>query len=198
MPPDRDGDFRGEIVEYGIEEGKEGSQAVMVAIKVKLNEWWEPGQPGAEGQWHPWAEYDQEAYGRVCVVKTDGTLNSIGCEQLIKGAGWDGDFVTLDDKTWKPKPCMVWVKPEEYKGKTQFKVASVKAFDATPGGGGLSSVGTEKARALSARYGGALRAMKGSLATNAKPAPAGKPAAPSKPPKAPVAAAAANGDEIPF
>lgn len=202
-PADREGDFRCEIVDYAIQQAKAPSQAVMVRLKVKLTHFYQPTEIGGDGEWHPWEEYDQEAYGSVCVAKKDGSLNQTGCESLMNNAGWDGDFSAVDNKTWKPTRCQVRLSPNEYHGKTTYQVAFVNGYDDTPGGGSLKSVGSERAKALQDRFGSSLRAIKGTLKTNAAPA-SGKPKSPSPPKSVPVAAAATseNGappvDEVPF
>jgi hypothetical protein len=199
-PADREGTFRCEIIDYGIEESaKAESQSVLIPIRVKLTEIYH------EGQWMPWAEYDQEAYGRVCVVKKDGNLNQSGCDQLMKNAGWDGDFGALGAKSWIPQPCQVRLEAEEYNGKTQFKIAFVSGFDATPGGAAMAVVAPDKVKSLQARFGAGLRAMRGSAAMNSKAPPKGKPPAPSPsvaaqapPTQAELAALPAHDPEVPF
>lgn len=191
-PADREGDFRGVIVEYGIQESKrEDSQSVMIPIKVKLTE------IHHEGEWCPWEEYDQEAYGSVCIVKADGNVNTVGIEQLMGACGWDGSLEALDAKTWQPIPCQVWLQANEYNGKTSYKVASIKKFDDAPGGGGIKSVASDRVKALSAKYGSQFRAARSTMATNSKPAASGKPPAPKGKPTVPAGAPTPN-DEVPF
>lgn len=191
---DREGTFRAEILDYGVK--KFESESVAIGLHVKLTELYS----FENKEWHPWAEYGQEAYGDVWVIKKDGTTNDRAAESLMRNAGWDGSLLTIAEGTWRPTPCQVVLKKEEYKGNVSYKVAFVNAFDAVPGSGAMGNVDDDGVKALEARYGSAFRALQGNVARN-KPA-AGKPSAPPKPPKAEPAMAGAgkgNGDSgIPF
>lgn len=188
---DREGTFRAEIIGYGLKEMESG--AVAVNIHVQLTEAWD-----SEGQaWGDWREHNVEAYGDVWIVKKDnGGINAKGAKSLVDCAGWDGDPEAIVNQTWKPTPCQVVVKREEYEGKVSFKVAFVNEFDRTPGAN-LGNVTPEKAKTLASKFGSQFRALIGNRNRNSAP-PQNKP---SPPPKAEFAAVGPDGkprEGIPF
>lgn len=169
MECDRAGNFKVEIIEYGMKEFPTGSVAVQ--IKASLKEIWDHDNE----QWMPWEEYDMEAYGSVFVVKKDGTLNESGIRSLVNNAGWNGDFEAIANRTWAPSICQASIKAEPYEGKTYYKIAFINHRDSTPGSMGM--LDDDKIKALNSRFGSSLRAMAGTVKAN--PAPAkGKPPAP--------------------
>ena len=186
---DRTGDFKAEIIEYGLRE-IEGRQSVCVPIRALLTEMWD-GE-----KWIDWREYQMAAEGDLWIGKSDGTANERQIESLIKYAGWDGSLPALVDGSWKPTPCQVQVQLDEYKDQKRYKISWLNPIDRTPGGGALSNVDDSKVKALEARFGSTLRALSGNVRRNQAPA-ASKPSAPPKPPANAQPVGAANG-EIPF
>lgn len=187
MEVDREGDFRAEIVEFGLRELD--SKAVCVPIRAKITEFWN-GEA-----WDDWRQYDMHAGGDIWIGKKDGSANDKQIEALMRHAGWDGSLAALVDGSWHPTPCQITVKQDSYEGKTTYKIAWLNAFDRTPGGGSMSNVDEAKVKGLEARFGQTLRALSGNVRRNAA-APSGR--KPPAPPKASsVPAGAANGD-IPF
>lgn len=171
QPVDREGIFRGTITEYGLKEMESG--AVAVSIKAKLDEFYQADA------WHPWAEYEQEAQGDIWVLKKDnGGPNDKAIASLVRCAGWDGEFTSITNETWKPTPAQFVVKREEYNGQTRFKIAFVNEFDRSPSGS-MGNVDQAKAKELQARFGSQLRAIVGNSKRAAPPN--GSPPAP--PPK---------------
>lgn len=167
---DREGNFRAEIIEYGMKEFDSGSVAVQ--IKVKLREMYDHENES----WIPWEEYDQEAYGSVFVVKKDGTINETGMRTLIRNAGWNGDFDDIANRTWVPSLCQVNIKAETYQNQLQHKIAFVNAFDAIPGG--MAMLDADKIKDLKTRFGSQVRAIVGTERQNSVTPAKGKPSAP--------------------
>lgn len=192
QPVDREGQFRADIIAYGLKEMESG--AMSVSIRAKLTQFYD----GVE--WLPWEEYGMEAEGDIWIVKKDnGGLNSNGVQSLVNHAGWDGNMESIVNETWQPSACQVAVKREEYKGNVRFKIAFVNDWNRTPGA--MSNIDAAKAKELQARFGAQLRAIAGNVKRNGSP-PASKPATP--PPAravAPTSVPPSGGDksdDIPF
>ncbi len=195
QPVDREGQFRGEITEYGLREADSG--AVGVSFNVKLTAMWNR----EIDEWEDWFAYEMEAPGCVWIVGKDGKINQRGADSLIKFAGWNGDIESITAQTWAPTPIAVVVKAEEYKGVTTNKVAFVNDWNRTPGA--IGNVGQEKARELQTRFGSQFRALAGNVQRSSPP-PASRPAPPPPPARpAPaqnnaVSAGARSELDIPF
>lgn len=190
QPCDRAGNFRANILEYGLKEMDSG--AVAVSLHVKLTELFD------NGEWHEWEQFDMECFGDVWIIKKDGSINDKASESLIKHAGWDGNIDSITGETWKPTPCQVVVNKEEYQGRTSYKVAFINDHSRTPGQ--MSNVTPEKAKELQNRFGSQLRALVGNVKRNQAPT-GSRPSAPPAPavvrnPHPASAAAVAN--DIPF
>lgn len=190
MDCDREGDFRGEIIEYGLTESKEG--AVGVQIKAQLNEIYDPNI----GEWIGWSEYQQEAWGTLWIVKKDGNPNENAVRSLVCACGWDGTLGSIANQEFRPNPCQFNVKADTYQNQTRFKVSFVNEYDRKPGG--LGTVSPEKLKELTTRFGAPLRALAGSAKMQAKPTES----KPKAPPRQPANVGAGNGtspkDDIPF
>lgn len=198
---DREGTFRATITEYGLQRADSG--AVGVIIKATLTEMWD----GGEQVWIPWAEYDQECVGTLWVIKKDGHINEGPVKSLCQFANWDGDFDSINAKTWQATPCQVTVEPDEYKGVVRYRIGFVNDFNRVPGG--IGTLDDSAVKDLKARFGTPLRALASTVKANSKPAPNGKPPAPpaakaTKPKADPapvretVAAGPPPDDEVPF
>ena len=169
MDCDRAGNFKAEIIEYGMKEFPTGSVAVQ--IKVSLKEMWD----NENEEWLPWEDYGMESYGSIFVVKKDGTLNDTGIKSLMSNAGWNGDFDAIAKRTWAPSMCQVSVKAETYENNLYHKVAFVNHINSVPGSMGM--LADDKIKDLNARFGSSLRAMYGSAKQSSAPTK-GKPPAP--------------------
>jgi hypothetical protein len=195
QPCDRDGTFRGVIVEYGLKDFQSGSTAVK--YRAELSEMYN----FETEQWMPWEEYQMEVYGDQFVVKKDGKLNTNGVNALMNHAGWNGSFDAIHNNRWRPTPCQFKVTAEEYQGKTYYKVAFINGFDDVPGGS-MPSLDEKRVKQLDETFTKQLRALGGNQARNEVAPPAGsRPAPPSKsapPAKREEAPAPATGDDIPF
>lgn len=172
MDCDRAGNFRAEIIEYGMKEFESGS--VAVELKVALKELWDHENEA----WVPWEEYGMEAYGRVFVVLKDGTMSDKGVKSLVNNAGWDGDFNSIANRTWAPSLCQVNIKAESYENKTYYKVAFVNHFDSVPGTMGM--LDEDKIRDLAARFGASARSIASMAKSNRAPQTSKPPAPPMK------------------
>lgn len=199
---DREGNFRGSVLSVALQKADKTASR-FVELKMRAEEMWD-GE-----SWIPWAEYDQEVYGSVCVIKKDGTINKRPVETLLRN-GWSGDFAAIVDGTVQLEPMRFTVKKNEYtKGDgaaaANFKIDWIDEFESTPGGGGLqSNIDANEARSMSAIHGGAIRALAGNLKRNAA-APSGRPAAPPPAGKfnspeaiAEAQAASAAGGDVPW
>ncbi len=156
---DREGNFKAEIVGYGVKEMESGS--VSISLRARLREWF------SNGEWHPWEEFDMEAEGDIWIVKKDGSANEPAVLSLANCCGWDGDLSSIVNETWQPTRCQVVVKKDEYKGNVRFKIAFLNDHDRTPGG--MSNLTPDKARALTSRFGPQFRAIVGTPAPKASP-----------------------------
>ncbi|KKM07634.1 hypothetical protein LCGC14_1731980 [marine sediment metagenome] len=189
-----EGSFRGRIIEYWWCPSKTTSSR-GVGIKVEIDEYWH-----AETQ--QWGSYEgfPVVSGVVWIIGTDGVLNQRQVQSLTDHAGWNGDFDSISDGTWKPTPVQVKVGTNERQGNTEYRIDWVNAYDSIPGGSGLNA---ETAKELNAKYGSQLRALRGNVTRNAAP-PAGsegpkKPAAKAKQStEQPTPVPDKTGDEIPF
>lgn len=201
-----EGTFRGQIVSYGLHEAESGAKAVNLRVTVE-EAWWADDE--GVYAWRDWREYGFAVDGSIWVVKKDGSLNENSVRSLMENAGWEANFRQLSEQTWEPRPIQFTVEEDTYKDELRYRIGFINAYDATPGGGNVSP---ETARQLDDVYGGALRALAGTMTRNAaKPAGAptkgpGKPAPqtrrPAKKAKAPEKPQADEalpaGDEIPF
>lgn len=169
MECDRAGNFRAEIIEYGMKEFESGSVAVQ--IKVALKEIWNH----EDETWEPWETYGMESYGSIFIVDKKGELLERGIKSLVSNTGWDGDFNSIASRTWKPTLCQVNIKPEVYREETTYKVAFVNHFDSVPGTMGM--LDEEKVKALAARFGASTRSIASTAKANKAPT-VGKPPAP--------------------
>lgn len=198
---DREGTFRAKIVDYGLKKGKDGSQSIAVALKFVILEHYNFNTE----EWEDWRGYEEhEVWGNFYVVKADGSLGEFACKALMKSCGWDGYLESVVEKTWSAKECQISVGPNEWKGKITYRVEFVNGWDETPGGG-IGNVDAEEVKALSARFGGPLRALAGTVANASKKPPNGKPASPAPAKKqeaVPIEVAGGGGpppdDGVPF
>lgn len=168
---DREGTFRAAVIGYGLKEME--SNAVAVNVHVVLTETWD-----AENKaWVDWREYNVDAYGDIWIVKKDGTVNKKSAQSLVDCAGWDGDTEAIVNQQWKPTPCQVVIKRDDYEGKVRFNVAFLNEYDREPGAN-LGNVTPDKAKALAAKFGSQFRALVGNRIRNSAPPATDKPKAP--------------------
>jgi hypothetical protein len=194
QPIDRIGDFRGSIIDYGLKEVDSG--AVAVSLVVSITEMWDP----ANKEWGAWDEYQQEATGDVWIIKKDGGgVNENGSQSLVRNAGWNGDLLSIINKTWEPCRIAFSVVRDVYKDVARFKIGFINDFNRAPGAAG--NVTPDKAKELATRFGAQLRAIAGNAKRNA-PATNGTPPKPPPPsnltPTPTPASVGSDPNDIPF
>lgn len=170
------GVFRGRIIKYGITESSK-SRAVAVSITVAVDE-----AVGDQGEWYDWREHQIFANGDVWIIKADGTINERAVKSLQEHAGWDGDFMSVVGRTWKPTPVGITVEQDQggKQGSPRWRIAWINDFE-NPSVGPRTA-DASRAKELQAQYGSQMRALAGNAAR--KPAPAGS--GPAKPAPAPA------------
>jgi hypothetical protein len=179
QPIDREGNFRGRIMEFKAVEGKHGS--VSVLIKVFVTGWWNVDSQ----EWDDtWDQYGMMAEGAICLVKNDKQLNDSGVRQLVECANWDGIMASITAGQWNPSPIAFSVKEDTYNKETRLRINFINPFDSTPGAGGMSE---DAARLFDNKYGSPIRVLMGNVVRNAAPVPDAKPLAPPARPAAPKA-----------
>jgi len=179
QPLDREGTFRGEIIEYSLYDSKTG--AVGINLKARVDEQWNSETEA----WDDWRQYDVVAEGTIYIVSGNEKGNKpipTSVEPLIQYAGWSGSIEDIAGENWAVTPCQFSVKEDSYKDQTRYKINFINEYDRVPGGGNVTP---ERAKELQAMYGSQFRALGGNVQRNAAP-PAGKLKAPvaSKSPKA--------------
>ena len=186
---DREGTFRGTIIEYSLFDRTSGGLALIVTASLK--EAWD-----AENQaWEDWAEYDVQASGFLTLVTKEGKLNRKQTEALIKHTGWDGAFTSIDDESWQPTPCQFVIRENNYQGVKTFQIAFINGHDDEPGG--KQRLTPERLKALSSQFGSDLRAIAGNVKRQ-ESTPTGTPPAPPKKAEAPPMEPPLDEQEIPF
>ena len=168
---EREGTFRGEIIETGVKQF-DGKQSVAATMLVRILEQWNFD----DGEWLDWSQYGEYvAQGDVWVVGKDGKPLESNVGRLKATIGWTGTFATLQANGYVGQRLQFTVEGEEYKDQDWFKIGFVDPWGRTPGGM-AGTLDTSAVEGLDARYGGAMRAIGG-------PPPAGKPAAPPNAPR---------------
>lgn len=164
---DREGIFRGPIVEAMIVTGKE-SQSVGLNITARIDE-------ALNGKaWDDWSQYAMHAYGTLWVIKKDGSINEQAAESARDVLGWDGNVDSIDAA--KLSPCQFNVKPDTYNNKTTYKIAWVNPWDYE---GGMQPLDPSALAQIKTMHGAKLRAFFGVRKSGSQAPP------PSAPPKSP-------------
>lgn len=176
---DRVGTFRGKPIEWGVSETKNGYPQFV--IKLKAMEMFDEDTD----QYIPWAEYDQEITGFLCLYTKDAKngqwVELLNAKQIKKALGWTGlDFESLANGKFDETIVLFRVEENEYNGIKRLQVSWLDAADANPVKT-LPKFDTAKLKDLTAKMGGALSAT---AAPVAPAKPAGKPAVPPKGKKA--------------
>jgi hypothetical protein len=175
---DRTGTFRGNIVDTGVSETKNGFPQFVG--RFKATEFYDE----AAQAWVPWAEYEQEIIGYLVLYTKDKKVEGkwvelMNAAQLKKALGWDGtSFETLQNTDWSQKLVMFRVDNDDYNGNISLKVNWVDAADANPTRQ-LQKYDTAKLKALDQQFAGIL----GTKAPVAASAPAAAPTGAVVPPK---------------
>lgn len=167
---DRQGMFRGRLVDFGIKTARSGAVAITVHAEIDA--------ALIDDQWEDWTEFEFDVFGDLWVIGRDGQIVEFVARDLCAFAGWDGDLESVVSGSWTPPGLVFHVQPNEYEGIIRYKLTRVVDPE-NPVRGTISGVTADEARALQAEYGPALRAVVGDLIE--EPAPA-KPKGGRKPP----------------
>lgn len=185
MKCDRAAEFRGDILGAALNKAP-NTASTFVDLKCRVRDYWNP----VSKAWEDWTGYEMDAFGSLCIIKRDGTLHEMQVNALLDHAGWDGEFGSFGNENFQFKPVRFQTKERTFtkdgQTVTVYEVEFINAYDSTPGGALRSNVQENDVKALSAQFGGAIRALKGNAQRNA-PKPQGRPATP--PPAAPAPAA---------
>lgn len=169
---DREGEFRGEIIDYGLQKARE-SESLSVALKVRILE----AYNFETEQWDDWRAYEPyEGFGNVWIIKKDGSPNQNAIESLVKFAGWSGDIAEIVHKQWKPTPIRFSVAADTYKNETRYKVGFLGDYNSVPVFG-IKSIAPDEAKSFQAKYQSQLRAIASGAKRNSA-APSDRPPAP--------------------
>lgn len=177
-----EGDFRGEIISYGLWEPDGGAVAISCTLRVsevydRESKQWHSQYASEDGSVHAWVDAEIDCEGDFWIISNASKGNKVNekaVKAIMAATGWNGDIQAIASRTWEPNPCAWSTESETYNDKTRYKAAWIKPYESTPGGGGRGgNVDPEKARALQNKYGSQFRALAGS---------ASKPAAPTTPP----------------
>lgn len=181
---EREGIFKAKPLTWAVFQADSGAVGISMSFLILAQ---------VDGmEWVSWAEAeDHVVYGTIWVVKKDGSIVVKNVEDMYAALGWEGGMAEVSGPV-PDRVCQVTVKAEEYKGKTQYKVAFIAPEDYVPG---PQSAAPEDVKKIDARFGSLLRAA----AAGAKKASGGatKAAPPPKPP-APKPDFPAPADDIPL
>ncbi len=201
---DRAGTFKGEPVEWGVDETGQKGLATFVC-RFRLNEWFDQ----AGGGWLEWSVYDHAITGYFYLEKKDGSPNETGIRQIKEALGWDGlDVRWLQQADLRGVGVQLELGWEEYEGQNRLRIKWLNPLDWE--GSRVQRADDAGLAAIQGRLGGKLRALavpaaagtpapaqvspSGTAATPApaRSAPAGgqAPSPPQSPPAAPPAPAA--------
>lgn len=163
------GNARGRITEYGVQSAQSG--AIGINLTIAVEDYFDK----ETGEWVDCRDNEFESTGTLWIVKRSGEINDNAAVPLMEHADWR-DIESTADGTWKPTPCgfSIEEEPATEKYPKKWRIGFINAYDSTPGGGNVTP---EKAKALGSQYGGAFRALRGTI-QRAATVPAGKPAAP--------------------
>lgn len=184
---DRVGVFRGNIVESGVGETRNGFPQYTVRIKATQKYVENSDEMAAfsltEPGWVEWASFDQELLGFLVLYMTDkntqGVKPSFQLENVQRATGWDGaSFSGLANAAKADALVTFWVEENTYEGNTTLRISTIDAGDAAPVRG-LKSLDAEGLKNLDAKFANMLQPK----TVVAKPvaAPAKAPAAAAKP-----------------
>lgn len=170
MECDRTGNFRGEIISYGLW-NPSGKKSTSINFTARITEWFDPDTK----EWVDFLPYNMDVEGDIWIINKEGKLREDAIKDVCEYIGWNGDTGVFARRDWEPRPFGFSVESEVYKEKERFKVGFINSYDYTPGAG--KATDPEVVKSLNQLYGAQLRALAGS---------ASKPKAPSSPPPKPA------------
>lgn len=196
----RPGIFKARVTEKGVNTHKD---KVRLVCCYSIEQ-----ERGDDGEWYSVADAEMNSVivGYHYLEKNDGSVNTVGVDQVKRALGWDGaDLDWLNDTPYDGL-VQIRVVEDEYDGKAQLKVNWLDHENAEPAG--VQKADATELAAIKDKFGAKLRANSGGTArpgpakpaaakpTPAKTAPA-KPAAAAKagPPKRGAAAPTLTMDE---
>lgn len=193
---EREGIFKAKPLTWGVFQADSGAVGIQMSFLILAQ------LDGSE--WVSWADAeDHTVYGTIWVVKKDGSIVVKNVEDMYAALGWEGGMAEVSGPV-PDRVVQVTVKVEEYKGKTQYKVAFIAPENYVPGPQGAAP---EDVKKIDARFGSLLRAAAAGAkraagggapkpaASASRAAPPPKHAAPTTKPDFP---APAKADDIPF
>ncbi len=191
---EREGIFKAKPLTWGVFQADSGAVGIQMSFLILAQ------LDGSE--WVSWADAeDHTVYGTIWVVKKDGSIVVKNVEDMYAALGWEGGMAEVSGPV-PDRVVQVTVKVEEYKGKTQYKVAFIAPENYVPGPQGAAP---EDVKKIDARFGSLLRAAaagaKKAAGGGAQKAPASKAAPPPKqaaPTTKPDFPAPAKADDIPL
>lgn len=144
---EREGIFKAKPLTWGVFQADSGAVGIQMSFLILAQ------LDGKE--WVSWAEAeDHTVYGTIWVVKKDGSIVVKNVEDMYAALGWEGGMAEVSGPV-PDRVVQVTVKAEEYKGKTQYKVAFIAPEDYVPG---PQSAAPEDVKKIDARFGSLLRA----------------------------------------
>lgn len=192
---EREGIFKAKPLTWGVFQADSGAVGIQMSFLVLAQ---------LDGhEWISWADADDHVvYGTIWVIKKDGSIVAKNVEDMYSALGWEGGMAEVSGPV-PDRIVQVTVKAEEYKGKTQFRVAFIAPEDYTPGPQGAAP---EDVKKIDARFGsllraaaaGAKKAAGGGAPKSAAPAPKAAPPKLAAPAAKPDFPAPARADDIPF
>jgi hypothetical protein len=158
MDIDREGTFRGVIQEGGVGETKNGYPQYV--LRVLADEFYDTEAEGGPA-WTPWAEYQQEITGFLCLYTKDSKTGQwkelMNAGQLKKAIGWTGKSFEELNTLGNGKRILFRVEEDDYNGQVKLKVQWIDAVDADPVRQ-LAKATPEKIKAMDAAFAGVLQA----------------------------------------
>lgn len=161
---DREGRFKATVVDYGLNENKNGIPEFTVEFAA--SSFYD------NGTWHDWTEYAQTIRGYFYAFKKDGTPNTTTIHNLMDALGWDGlSMQSLQEGDYANREVQIVVKSETYEGAARLKVAWLDPGDHQPS---LKKMDEREVKAMAATWDAKLRALNAGKAkggNSAKPSP---------------------------
>jgi len=162
---DREGIFRGYIVESGVGRAK-SSKAHQFMARLRATEMYNEDTQ----EWMEWDFDENEITGYFFFCNKDKKLIDFQVENLARALGWSGDIVELGTTDYSDTLVQFHVKEDTYDGKTNLKVMRIDHADANPART-LQKLDSKELKALSAE----LSRKAVTLLGGPKPKPVGKP-----------------------
>lgn len=228
MKLEMEGNFRALVTDFGLDEKESGAVAVNLRFEIMEMYSQAEGKTGSDDPWYWYQAKDAglenaEVYGQFWIIgkgeekkgsdgsttREPGKVNDRTVQDLVKHLNWDGDIMSIVERSWKPNPmgCQITVRNDPYKNENRYRAEFIAGWD-DPVRRGMKNIDSSRAAELKARYGGSLRAIASNVKRNAGgPAPVAAAPRPARatPPKSTTQelAMAATGvneevDDIPF